>query len=290
MSDSTYSQPRPPIPADLRRAVEVECGHACAIKGCNEHTYLELHHINENREDNRAENLILLCDKHHKMAHAGVIDRKALREYKRLLKEHYSSDLLDRVARLEALVSQAPRDIPEEPTASQPDDGRPQKSVRPRSDLMAITLEQIALSRLERDRGVLLDRQAVIQRESVGLQLDALRQDDALPADLLVEVKWLRKRYLDGPVWVRKIDEKVALYEKLTGRRAKGLLVFVVPNDSMKHLGDLPYTSDEIAKSELKPEIIIYTYADLGFDPGAISNALFTSNVTPRRSLQPPEQ
>lgn len=85
MSRSKYGEPRPTISAELRRAVNVESGHACAIKGCTEHTYLEIHHIDGDRENNTLENLVLLCDKHHKMAHAGVIDRKALREYKKLL-------------------------------------------------------------------------------------------------------------------------------------------------------------------------------------------------------------
>ena len=83
--NNIYKKDRPSIKADIKRAIEVEAGHACSLKNCNEHTYLEIHHINENREDNRQENLILLCDKHHKMAHAKKIDRKALREYKKLL-------------------------------------------------------------------------------------------------------------------------------------------------------------------------------------------------------------
>lgn len=82
---NTYGADRPNIPANIRREIEVEAGHKCAVTTCNEHTYLEIHHINQNREDNYKENLVLLCDKHHKMAHAGVIDRKALRSYKELL-------------------------------------------------------------------------------------------------------------------------------------------------------------------------------------------------------------
>lgn len=82
-----YTDKRPSIPAEIKRKIEVDAGHQCTIKNCYEHTYLEIHHINENREDNRIENLILLCDKHHKMAHANKIDRKALKEYKKLLNE-----------------------------------------------------------------------------------------------------------------------------------------------------------------------------------------------------------
>lgn len=85
MNSNIYEKDRPSIKADIKRAIEVEAGHACSIKSCNEHTYLEIHHINENREDNKQSNLILLCDKHHKMAHAKKIDRKALKEYKKLL-------------------------------------------------------------------------------------------------------------------------------------------------------------------------------------------------------------
>jgi hypothetical protein len=80
-----YDEDRPPIPAQLRREIEVEAGHKCSITFCIEHTYLEIHHINRNRQDNRKQNMLLLCDKHHKMAHAGVIDEKACRMYKEQL-------------------------------------------------------------------------------------------------------------------------------------------------------------------------------------------------------------
>lgn len=80
-----YKTNRPTIPAVIRREVEVEAGYTCSIKECNEHTYLEVHHINANREDNKVDNLILLCDKHHKMAHANIIDRKSLYAFKKRL-------------------------------------------------------------------------------------------------------------------------------------------------------------------------------------------------------------
>ena len=81
---SKYSKKRPKIPTEIRRLVAIESGHNCAINGCNEHTYNEYHHIDGNRENNKQENLIFLCDKHHKMAHAGAIDRKSLKEYKKI--------------------------------------------------------------------------------------------------------------------------------------------------------------------------------------------------------------
>jgi len=105
VAQKQYNDSRPPIPAEINRSVKVEAGHQCAIKACPEHTYLEIHHINENREDNSLENLILLCDKHHKMAHAGVIDRKSLREYKKLLQTPDVSNLLERLEKLESLLA-----------------------------------------------------------------------------------------------------------------------------------------------------------------------------------------
>lgn len=105
MSRSKYDEARPKISVELRRAVNVESGHTCAIKGCTEHTYLEIHHIDENRENNSLENLVLLCDKHHKMAHAGVIDRKTLREYKKLLIGSHDSEAINKPSEYEILVN-----------------------------------------------------------------------------------------------------------------------------------------------------------------------------------------
>lgn len=81
---------------------------------------------------------------------------------------------------------------------------------------------------------------------------------------------------------MRQIDEKVGLYEMMTGRKAKGILVFVVQKDSMRGISDLHYTSEELQKSSRQPEVMIYTYEELGFNLGAISAALFTSNTMVR--------
>lgn len=80
-----YNGNRPHIPVDVKRRIEVDTGHKCTIKGCFETRFLEIHHINRNREDNNYNNLILLCTKHNKMAHSNSsdkIDIKALRIYK----------------------------------------------------------------------------------------------------------------------------------------------------------------------------------------------------------------
>ncbi len=104
MLNKTYNKSRPSIPADISMAVKVEAGHTCAIKGCFEHTYLEIHHINNNREDNSLENLILLCDKHHKMSHSNIIDKQSLRAYKKLLDINGIENLSERLEKLEFLI------------------------------------------------------------------------------------------------------------------------------------------------------------------------------------------
>lgn len=283
MSDFKYERERPSLTAEVRRAVEVESGHACAIARCDEHTYLEIHHINENREDNRVENLILLCDKHHKMAHAAVIDRKSLREYKRLLSSRYMADLGQRIERLEDLMSQAPKQVVEQPSSAtsslNADVSVPYKEVASRAALMAQTLEQLALAKYEGETGLYFDRQPRITKGSAQLTLDALRQDDDLPEDLVVEVRWLRRAYEDGPIWVRQIEAATLTYEAITGRKAKGVLIYVVGRASMKQVSSLFFTAKELQKVDRKPEIVFYSYDDLGFNPGAISAAAFASNL-----------
>lgn len=76
-----YEQARPTIPATLKRSVQVRAGHGCEISNCNEKTYIQIHHIDFDRENNVIGNLIALCGTHHSMAHEMKIDRKALKLY-----------------------------------------------------------------------------------------------------------------------------------------------------------------------------------------------------------------
>lgn len=80
----SYDQNRPDIPTEARRSVMTEAGHKCIVRHCTEHI-IEVHHIDENRENNDPSNLAVLCDKHHKLAHQGKISRMDLRKYKELL-------------------------------------------------------------------------------------------------------------------------------------------------------------------------------------------------------------
>jgi len=102
----TYEKERPHLPADIKRQVMTEAGHCCSIQQCNEHI-VEIHHIDENRENNDPNNLVVLCDKHHKLAHRKVITRMDLRKYKELLTQpaapvknissEHDSKLLDKI-------------------------------------------------------------------------------------------------------------------------------------------------------------------------------------------------
>lgn len=77
------SEPRPAIPADIRRRVLVEAGHRCAIPACR-HIEVEVHHITpwSKCREHKYENLIALCPNCHTRADRGDIDRKSLRLHK----------------------------------------------------------------------------------------------------------------------------------------------------------------------------------------------------------------
>jgi len=92
--------PRPPIPAELRRRVLVEAGHRCAIPTCR-YIEVDIHHIVpwESCKTHEYDNLIALCSNCHRRADRGDIDRKALRVYKANLRYTH-----DRFSQLEVDV------------------------------------------------------------------------------------------------------------------------------------------------------------------------------------------
>jgi hypothetical protein len=72
------------IPADIRRQVLLESGHACAIPTC-QFPATEFAHIGPFAEVKKHEvsNIIALCPNHHTLYdQKKVIDRKAMRAYK----------------------------------------------------------------------------------------------------------------------------------------------------------------------------------------------------------------
>lgn len=83
MTDDQSNEPRPSIPAELKRRVLVEAGHRCAIPTCR-YIEVELHHIEPWATCRKHEykNLIAICANCHRRADRGEIDRKSLRLYK----------------------------------------------------------------------------------------------------------------------------------------------------------------------------------------------------------------
>jgi hypothetical protein len=93
---------RPPIPADLERAVLVECGHRCAIPTCRQ-VPIELAHIIpwSRCKTHTSDNLIALCPTCHTRYDKGEIDRKSMQVYKLnlLLVNSRYGDLEQRIIR-----------------------------------------------------------------------------------------------------------------------------------------------------------------------------------------------
>lgn len=283
MADKTYDVARPTIPAELRRKVNVEAGHECSIKGCNEHTYLEIHHVNQNREDNNIENLILLCDKHHKMAHSNVIDRKALKEYKSLLQESHNKQIMDRFDSLEQLISEQiskKSHLIEEMTKEKEVKDELKKISPDRNEILRFVLTQVTISHHEKQSGLYFEREVEFIKDEDRLLLDALRQYNDLEADIIMEFHHFRKSYIDAPVYASWLEKKLELYELLTGRKAKGILL-IATKEGYGNKEDWPLTMEGLNKISTPENIdmVIYTYNDIGFKPGAISAALFTSNI-----------
>ncbi len=284
-SNKTYEEPRLSIPIDLRRSVEVESGHCCAIKGCNEHTYLEIHHIDQNRENNKLENLILLCDKHHKMAHANVIDRKALRQYKALLSDSHASLIAEKFEELKKLIVQGKSATPEtEHSAVQPVDERVEKKAASRAEILNFALYHVTIAHYEKEHGLYFEHQVQFVRGETTLLLDALRQDDDLPEDIIIDVHYLRKPYMDAPAYGPWLAKKLEIYELLTGRPARGILIVVVGRERMLEGCYLDMTREGVASCSGKVTLEVYSCEQVGFHPGAVSAAMFASNVSPPAS------
>ena len=67
------------IPPALRRAVLLRDQHRCQVPGCNNVSWLDVHHIELRSDGGRhsMQNLICVCGSHHRAAHRGqlIIDR-----------------------------------------------------------------------------------------------------------------------------------------------------------------------------------------------------------------------
>ena len=256
--------------------MEVEAGHACSVKECADHTFLELHHIDANRENNDPANLILLCLKHHGMAHAGSIDRKALHLYKDRLSASREADIDARLSRLEAAVAASAleegvsSDLPVAETSSeQPADAGIAKSSARRSAVQAFALCQVAITQYEKDVGVYFERHVEFDAGEKRLLLDGLKQYDDDTVDVIVDFVYVRKAYLDAPAYGKMLREKVELYQVMTGRQATGVLLIAAGKVNMMEEWALPYIKASAIDNDVGLQI--YSCDQLGFHPGAVS-------------------
>ena len=61
------------IPKAIERAVRARDNNCCTFPGCNNHRFLECHHVEHwaNGGETDMDNLLLLCTKHHTLVHEG---------------------------------------------------------------------------------------------------------------------------------------------------------------------------------------------------------------------------
>lgn len=275
--DKQYSENRKAIPAEIKREVETNAGHNCSVKNCPEHTYLEIHHIDFNRENNDLENLILLCDKHHKMAHKKIIDRKSLRVYKDILNEN--NTIINRIEQLEKTQKNL-KDTDIESTneiKAQFDENTSFLSGPRRASLISLTLCQLALSKYETETNDFYLRQANLKWKNTNLKLDALFYEENNDTDKVIDVIWLRKRYLDTNVYIKNFEERLSIYEYITKRKAKGIILFIMGKDYLKNLEELPQINKAIKESTRRLTVKSYGYSDLGYRPTGIAIPEFKS-------------
>lgn len=206
----------------------------------------------------------------------------------RQVAERRHEELLVKFARLEELMQDTAREkaLPEpaEEPADVPGPKELTKAVTDRFALIHLTFDLLAVALLERLRHRKYERRVTFESREGTLFLDALRQDDNLDADEVIEVRWLRKAYLDGPIWMQQVASKVGLYEAMTGRRARGTLVFAVP-PKLSKLGDLPFSSQAAADAN-NIDVVMMTYDELGFEPGGISGSTMRSDPSWRADAQ----
>jgi len=89
-----YGGPRPHIPMSIQREVKIEARFSCIV--CSERVSIVLHHIDGDRENNKPENIAVLCPTCHAMAHDGKISAKDLKQCKE--KARKENDVLSKVA------------------------------------------------------------------------------------------------------------------------------------------------------------------------------------------------
>lgn len=84
---------------------------------------------------------------------------------------------------------------------------------------------------------------------------------------------------MDATVYGSLIAKKLEIYELLTGRPARGVLIAVVGRERMLEGSYLDMTRNGVESCNGKVQLQIYSCEQIGFHPGAVSAALFASNL-----------
>lgn len=80
------TEPRKHFPMKLRRELHIECCHKCSIPNCQIQIGLQPHHINYKHNDNKNENILMLCPNHHDLATKRIITKLECQLYKKNLR------------------------------------------------------------------------------------------------------------------------------------------------------------------------------------------------------------
>ncbi|MNV64689.1 hypothetical protein D3C71_1573440 [compost metagenome] len=97
--------------------------------------------------------------------------------------------------------------------------------------------------------------------------------------DVILDAHYLRKPYLDAPAYGPWLAKKLELYELLTGRPARGVLIAVVGCERMLEASYLDMTRKGVESCGGKVSLQVYSCEQVGFHPGAISAAAYASNL-----------
>lgn len=173
-----------------------------------------------------------------------------------------------------------------EEAVRQPVDDRIVKRVTSRAEILNFALYHVAISHFEKLSGLYFERQVEFVRGETRLLLDALRQDDNLPEDIVLDVHYIRKPYLDAPIHGLTVAKKVEIYELLTGRKARGVLIVIVGRERMLEGNYLNMTRQGVEARKEKVSLEVYSCEQVGFHPGPVSAGVFATNI---QNPSPPE-
>lgn len=190
---------------------------------------------------------------------------------------------MDRFDSLEKLISEQKLEkshLIEEMTKEKEIDASLKKISPDRNDILRFVLTQVTISHHENNSKLYFERQVEFIKGEDRLLLDALRQDDDLELDIIMEFHHFRKGYMDAPAYASWLEKKLELYELLTGRKAKGILL-IAAKEGYGKKEDWPMTLEGIneVSNPDNIEMVVYTYSEIGIKPGAISATFFTSNL-----------